>query len=84
MALSRTPATVPEYVFLCELDRNSPRHAAQDRAGCVHDQRPRAYQRAARVFLARLLMVHGPDAPHVLRRIANELEWLEEDAQHEE
>jgi hypothetical protein len=29
-------------------------------------------------------MVHGPDAPHVLRRIADELEWLEEDAQHEE
>ena len=42
------------------------------------------YQRAARVFLARLLIVHGPDAPHVLRRIADELEWLEEDAQREE
>jgi hypothetical protein len=36
------------------------------------------------VFLARLLIVHGPDAPHVLRRIADELEWLEEDAQREE
>ena len=33
---------------------------------------------------ARLLIVHGPDAPHVLRRIADELEWLEEDTQREE
>jgi hypothetical protein len=29
------------------------------------------------VFLARLLMVHGEDAPDVLRRMADELEWLE-------
>lgn len=42
------------------------------------------YQRAARVFLARLLMIHGPKAPDVLRRIADELEWLGEDAQREE
>jgi hypothetical protein len=32
------------------------------------------------VVLARLQIVHRPDAPHVLRRIADELEWLEEDA----
>ena len=51
----------------------------------MHEQRPRTgYQRAARVFLARLLIVQGPDVPHVLRRIADELEWLEEDAQREE
>lgn len=42
------------------------------------------FQRATRVFLARLLIVHAADAPHVLRRIADELEWLEEDAQREE
>jgi hypothetical protein len=35
------------------------------------------FQRAARVFLARLLMVHGEDAPEVLRRMADEFEWLE-------
>ena len=37
------------------------------------------WHRAARVFLARLLMVHGEDAPEVLRRMADELEWLEAD-----
>ena len=42
------------------------------------------YQPAARVFLVRLPILNGPDAPHVLRRIADELEWLEEDAQREE
>ena len=35
------------------------------------------FQRACRVFLARLLMVYGPAAPDLLRRIADELEWLE-------
>ena len=35
------------------------------------------FQRACRVFLARLLTVHGEDAPEVLRRLADELEWLE-------
>ena len=30
------------------------------------------------MFLARLLMVHGENAPEVLRRIADELEWLAE------
>jgi hypothetical protein len=35
------------------------------------------FQRACRVFLARLLMVHGEDAPEVLRWMADELEWLE-------
>ena len=29
------------------------------------------------MFLARLLTVHGGDAPEVLRRMADELEWLE-------
>jgi hypothetical protein len=33
--------------------------------------------RIARVFLARLILVCGFDAPAVLRRIADELEWLE-------
>jgi hypothetical protein len=37
--------------------------------------------RVCRVFLSRLLMVHGEDAPEVLRRIADELEWLAQDAQ---
>ena len=32
------------------------------------------FQRACRVFLARLLMVHGEDAPEVLRRLADELQ----------
>ena len=36
------------------------------------------------MFLARLLIVRGTDAPDVLRRIADELEWLEEDARTEE
>ena len=35
------------------------------------------FQRACRVFLARLLMVYGEDAPEMLRRMADELEWLE-------
>ena len=30
------------------------------------------------MFLARLLMVHGENAPEVLRRMADELEWLAE------
>ena len=30
-----------------------------------------------RVVMARLLMVHGEDAPVVLRRMADELEWRE-------
>ena len=42
------------------------------------------FQRVTRVFLARSLMVHGEDAPGVLRQMADELEWLEEDAQREE
>jgi len=36
------------------------------------------WHRATRVFLARLLLVHGKDAPEVLRRMADELEWLAE------
>ena len=36
------------------------------------------WHRTARVFLARLLMVRGADAPEVLRRMADELEWLAE------
>lgn len=32
-----------------------------------------------RVFLARLLAAYGPAAPDLLRRIADELEWLEVD-----
>jgi len=35
------------------------------------------FQRACRVFLARLLMVYGEDAPDMLRRMADEREWLE-------
>jgi len=44
-------------------------------AACMTDLEK--FQRACRVFLARLLMVHGEDAPEVLRRMADELEWLE-------
>ena len=35
------------------------------------------FQRVCRVFLARPLMVYGPTAPDLLRRMADELEWLE-------
>lgn len=35
------------------------------------------FQRVCRVFLARLLMVHGDDAPEVLGRMAYELAWVE-------
>ena len=34
-------------------------------------------QRACRVFLTRLLIVHRKDALEVLRRMADELVWLE-------
>jgi hypothetical protein len=37
------------------------------------------FQRACRVFLARLLMVYGPAAPDLLRQMADELEWLEQE-----
>jgi len=37
------------------------------------------FQRVCRVFLARLLAAYGPAAPDLLRRIADELEWLEAD-----
>jgi hypothetical protein len=37
------------------------------------------FQRVCRVFLARLVMVYGTDAPEVLRRMADELEWLNAD-----
>ena len=39
---------------------------------------------ACRVFLARLLIVHGSDAPGVLRRMADELEGLVADLESEE
>jgi len=39
---------------------------------------PPKLQRACHVFLARLLMVHGEDAPDSLRPMAEELEWLAE------
>jgi hypothetical protein len=35
------------------------------------------FQRACRVFLARLLTVYGPAAPDLLGRMADELERLE-------
>ena len=37
------------------------------------------FQRVCRVFLARLLIVYGPAAPDLLRRLADELESLEQD-----
>lgn len=37
------------------------------------------FQRACRVFLARLIMVYGPAVPDLLRGIADELEWLEQE-----
>jgi hypothetical protein len=42
------------------------------------------FQRACRVFLARLLMVHGDDAPEVLRRMADELHELTAELETEE
>jgi hypothetical protein len=39
------------------------------------------FNRASRIFLARLLMVHGTNAPTILRQLADELEGLEEDRQ---
>jgi hypothetical protein len=49
-----------------------------------HD-RPTEISRApCRVFLARLLMVHGERAPEVLRRMADELKWLQEDTRRKE
>ena len=35
------------------------------------------FQRVCRVLLARLLTAYGTAAPDLLRRIADELEWLE-------
>ena len=37
------------------------------------------FQRVCRVFLARLLMIHGTNAPAILRQLADELEWLEQE-----
>ena len=37
------------------------------------------FQWVCRVFLARLLAAYGPAAPDLLRRMADELEWLEQD-----
>ena len=37
------------------------------------------FQRVCRVFLARLLTCYGTAAPDLLRRMADELEWLERD-----
>jgi hypothetical protein len=42
------------------------------------------FQRVCRVFLARLLIVHGDDAPEVLRRMADELEELAAEMESEE
>ena len=72
---------MPGSRFLYERGKYMARQAAQA-AGMSRDLE--RYQPAARVFLARLPILNGPDAPHVLRRIADELEWLEEDAQREE
>ena len=38
------------------------------------------FQRAFRVLLARLLATYGTAAPDLLRRVADELEWLEQQA----
>jgi len=54
--------------------RGDSRHWARHPAGVDDVEK---FQRACRVFLARLLMVHGEAAPEVLRRMADELEWLE-------
>ena len=60
-----------------EPGRFSPRQPPRGAARCPHDRDLEKFQRACRVFLARLLMVHGEDAPDVLRRMADDLEWLE-------
>ena len=44
----------------------------------------RKFWRVGRVFLARLLRVHGRDAPAVLRQLADELEALERDRNAEQ
>jgi len=54
--------------------RHDARHEARQAGRMTELQK---FQRACRVFLARLLMVYGPAAPEVLRRMADELEWLE-------
>jgi hypothetical protein len=40
--------------------------------------------RASRVFLACLLLAYGSAAPDVLRRMADELEWLAADVEADE
>ena len=54
--------------------RQDSRHEAR-KAACMTDLEK--FQRTTRVFLARLLMVYGPAAPEMLRRMADELGWLE-------
>ena len=54
--------------------RHDSRHEARHAARMTDLEK---FQRACRVFLARLLIVYGEDAPDVLRRMADELEWLE-------
>ena len=44
----------------------------------------RKFWRIGRVFLARLLRVHGRDAPALLRQLADELEELERDRNAEQ
>lgn len=40
-----------------------------------------SFQRIARVFLSRLLVLYGKDAPAQLRQVANELEALQREAE---
>lgn len=74
--LLRAPAARWDFYFCANSPqkRNDSRHSAR-RAGRMTEFEK--FQRASRVFLTRLLMVHGEDAPEVLRRMADELEWLE-------
>jgi len=55
--------------------RGDAREGVQRHGGVTDLQR---FQRASRVLLARLLIVHGTEAPEVLRRLADELDWLAE------
>ena len=70
-------ARVSSLEKLSEPGRFSPRQPLRAAAPCPHVRDLEKFHRACRVFLARLLMIHGEDAPEVLRRLADELEWLE-------
>ena len=56
--------------------RGDVRHAERHHSRMTDLQK---FQWVCRVVLARLLAAYGPAAPDLLRRMAYELEWLEQD-----